>query len=58
MEYKNTWHVEHRVTPALEQYAKEQEEKGVVSEDWVCHTLAESPFFPGWEEKWHREQGF
>jgi hypothetical protein len=58
MEYKNTWHTEHRVKPALEDYAKEQVAKGIVEEDWATHTLEESPFFPGWEEKWHREQGF
>ncbi|KAF1962017.1 hypothetical protein CC80DRAFT_401576 [Byssothecium circinans] len=58
MEYKNTWHVEHVVKPALEQYAKEQVEKGWVPADWDVHTLDESPWYPGWEEKWHRDQGF
>ncbi|KIW02114.1 uncharacterized protein PV09_06605 [Verruconis gallopava] len=58
MKYKNTWHVEHVVKPALAQWAKEQEEKGVVQKDWKVQTLDESPFFPGWEEKWRRQQGF
>lgn len=58
MEYKNTWHTEHVVIPALEQYAQEQVDKGIVPKDWEPHTLEESPWFPGWEEKWHREQGF
>ncbi|PVI06376.1 hypothetical protein DM02DRAFT_667625 [Periconia macrospinosa] len=58
MEYKNTWHVEHVVKPALEEYAKEQVDKGWVEKDWEVHTLHESPWFPKWEEKWHREQGF
>ncbi|KAF2787758.1 hypothetical protein K505DRAFT_342680 [Melanomma pulvis-pyrius CBS 109.77] len=58
MEYKNTWHTEHVVIPALEEYSKEQVEKGIVPEGWEEHTLEESPWFPGWEEKWHREQGF
>jgi hypothetical protein len=58
MEYKNTWHTEHVVIPALEAFAKEQVETGVVPEDWDVHTLEESPWFPGWEEKWHRQQGF
>ncbi|KAF2426599.1 hypothetical protein EJ08DRAFT_699895 [Tothia fuscella] len=58
MDYKGTWHVEHCVIPALEEYEKEQIEKGMVERDWECRTLEESPFFPGWEEKWHREQGF
>ena len=58
MEYKNTWHVEHVVIPALENFAKEQVENGTVPQDWEVRTLDESPWFPGWEEKWHREQGF
>ncbi|ORY15177.1 hypothetical protein BCR34DRAFT_191115 [Clohesyomyces aquaticus] len=58
MEYKNTWHTEHIVIPELEKYAKEQVEKGVVPKNWDPHTLEESPWFPGWGEKWHREQGF
>ncbi|KAF2027602.1 hypothetical protein EK21DRAFT_71608 [Setomelanomma holmii] len=58
MEYKNTWHVEHVVKPALERFHKEQVEKGLVPEDWAPHTLEESPWYPGWEEKWHRQQGF
>jgi hypothetical protein len=64
MEYKNTWHVEHVCIPELEEYAKEQVAKGLVKpetaaeETWNVTTLAESPYFPGWEEKWHRQQGF
>lgn len=58
MEYKSTWHTEHVVIPALEEHEKEQVEKGMMEKDWEPHTLEESPFFPGWEEKWHRLQGF
>lgn len=58
MAYKNTWHTEHVVKPALEQWAKEQVENGWVPADWEPHTLDDSPYFPGWEEKWHRQQGF
>ena len=58
MEYKNTWHVEHVCIPVMEEYAREQVEKGLVVKDWEVATLAESPWFPGWEEKWHRQQGF
>ncbi|KAL9124327.1 MAG: hypothetical protein Q9217_006336 [Psora testacea] len=58
MEYKNTWHVEHVALPALDQWSKEQEEKGLVEKDWEVETLDESPYFPAWEEKWHRQQGF
>lgn len=58
MDYKNTWHVEHVVLPALEEWTKEQEENGVIEKDWTVTTLEESPFYRGWEEKWHRQQGF
>lgn len=58
MRYKSTWHTEHAVVPALEGFAAEQVQKGVVPEDWEPHTLEESPFYPGWREKWHRQQGF
>lgn len=58
MKYKNTWHVEHVVVPTLEQYRRDQEAEGTVERNWKAHTLDESPFFPGWQEKWSREQGF
>ena len=58
MEYKNTWHTEHVTIPAMDAFQKEQVEKGIVPEDWEVHTLEESPWFPGWEEKWHKQQGF
>lgn len=58
MEYKSTWHTEHVAIPALEEYEMEQIEKGIMAKDWEPHTLDESPFYPGWEEKWHRQQGF
>ncbi|KAG6902067.1 hypothetical protein C0995_004765 [Termitomyces sp. Mi166 len=49
MKYKGTWHVEHKVLPALDQWALEQEEKGWVPKDWKERTLDEDPFFPGWD---------
>jgi hypothetical protein len=58
MTYKNTWHVEHVVLPALEKYAEEQRCKGIVETEWEPRTLDEAPWFPGWEEMWHAEQGF
>jgi Protein of unknown function (DUF3445) len=58
MEYKATWHVEHVVVPACEAWAKEQVELGVVEEGWEEATLDESPFFDGWEAKWHAQQGY
>ena len=57
MEYKSTWHVEHVVAPALEEWAREQRGDGRGDKEWEVHTLEESPFFPGWEEKWLRMQG-
>ncbi|KAI9792506.1 MAG: hypothetical protein M1835_007791 [Candelina submexicana] len=58
MEYKGTWHVEHVVKPALEEWEREQVENGVVESGWEVRTLDESPWFPGWEEKWRGRQGF
>jgi len=64
MEYKNTWHVEHVCVPELEKYAEEQVMKGLVvpcnpnEESWTVETLKECPYYPGWEDKWHRQQGF
>lgn len=58
MEYKSTWHVEHVVLPALEEWAREQEADGLTERGWEVRTLEEAPWFPGWEEKWHRRQGF
>jgi len=58
MQYKGTWHTEHVVLPALEEWSKEQEDAGVVEKDWEPRTLDQSPFFPGWEESWHEAQGF
>ena len=58
MAYKNTWHTEHVVKPALERWAKEQVERGWVPEGWEPHTLDDSPYFPGWEEKWRGQQGY
>ncbi|KIK63722.1 hypothetical protein GYMLUDRAFT_40781 [Collybiopsis luxurians FD-317 M1] len=50
LEYKGTWHVEHKVIPALEEWSREQEEKGWVPKNWEVRTLDEDPYFPGWEE--------
>ncbi|KAI9930014.1 hypothetical protein ASPWEDRAFT_281329 [Aspergillus wentii DTO 134E9] len=58
MEYKSTWHVEHVVLPSLEEWAKEQEETGLIEKDWEVATLEDSPWFKNWEDKWHRQQGF
>ena len=58
MRYKGTWHVKHVVLPAVEMWSEEQVARGVVEEGWEVRTLEESPWFPGWEEKWRGQQGF
>ncbi|KAF8418905.1 hypothetical protein L210DRAFT_3426616 [Boletus edulis BED1] len=50
LEYKDTRHVEHKVIPALKEWAKEQEEIGLVPKDWIERTLNEDPFYPGWKD--------
>ncbi|KAG6816735.1 hypothetical protein H0H87_003435 [Tephrocybe sp. NHM501043] len=50
LKYKGTWHVEHKVLPALDEWAMEQEKKGVVPKDWEERTLDDDPFFPGWDK--------
>jgi hypothetical protein len=50
--YKGTFHVEHVAVPALDKWATEQEEKGLVPKDWNVRTLDQDPFFPGWQTKW------
>ncbi|KAF8842564.1 hypothetical protein BDN67DRAFT_899178 [Paxillus ammoniavirescens] len=49
IEYKGTWHIEHKVIPALKEWVKEQEETGLVPTDWKERTLDEDPFYPGWK---------
>lgn len=50
LEYKGTWHIEHKVIPALREWAKEQEDNGWIPKDWREKTLNEDPFYPGWEK--------
>jgi hypothetical protein len=58
LKYKSTWHIEHIVKPLMAQYEREQIEAGLVPETGQQHTLEEAPFFPGWEKKWRKQQGF
>ncbi|KAJ5462830.1 hypothetical protein N7475_007774 [Penicillium sp. IBT 31633x] len=58
MDYKSVWHVQHVVFPKLKEWAAEQKENGLVPKDWEVATLDDSPWFKGWQEKWHRQQGF
>ncbi|KAJ5726082.1 uncharacterized protein N7483_007439 [Penicillium malachiteum] len=52
LKYKSTWHVEHVIKPTLVEYERYQKENGLMNKNWEPETLAESPFFPGWEDKW------
>lgn len=52
LKYKGVWHVEHVAKPTLEAYERFQIETGMIEKDWTHQTLAEAPFFPGWERKW------
>jgi hypothetical protein len=56
--YKCVEHVRQVAMGALETWAKEQVEVGTVPKDWEVCTLDESPFYPGWEDKWREKQGF
>lgn len=56
--YKTLDHVKNVTIEACRLWAAEQVEKGLVPEDWEVRTVDESPFFPGWEKKWHAQQGF
>jgi len=58
MGYKGMGNVEHVVVPALEEMERKQKEKGIVDEKWEAQTLQQYPWFPGWEDKWQKEQGF
>ncbi|KAG6854946.1 hypothetical protein C0991_009769 [Blastosporella zonata] len=49
-EYKSTYHVEHKLLPALDKWAKEQEDKGWVPRGWQERTLNEDPYYPGWDK--------
>jgi hypothetical protein len=55
--YKCVDHVRSLAVETLGMWAREQVEKGMVPEDWEVGTLEQSPFFPGWEDKWRRQQG-
>ncbi|KAG6907794.1 hypothetical protein DXG01_007333 [Tephrocybe rancida] len=50
-EYKSTYHIEHKLLPALDMWAEEQEDKGWVPKGWKERTLDESPYYPGWEDR-------
>lgn len=51
-------HIRPTVLKALEDWKNEQIETGLIPSDWEEATLAESPFYPGWEERWRAKLGF
>lgn len=55
--YKCDGNVRRVAMEALGRWADEQVERGIVEADWEVGTLEDSPFFPGWREKWLRRQG-
>lgn len=44
------------VLDSLKSWAEEQVKGGVVQPNWEVATLAETPFYPGWEERWLAKQ--
>jgi len=42
--------------PLLREFERHQMETGLMEADWEHRTLEENPFFPGWREKWTRQQ--
>lgn len=50
-EYKGWKHLEHKLIPALDKWAKEQVVRGLVPEGWEERTLDENPFYPRWNEE-------
>ncbi|CAP65706.1 uncharacterized protein PODANS_7_880 [Podospora anserina S mat+] len=57
IDYKSDRNVKNVALEALKGWADEQVKEGVVPGDWDVSTLEQSPFYPGWEEKWKRKQG-
>ncbi|KAK4224246.1 hypothetical protein QBC38DRAFT_485938 [Podospora fimiseda] len=55
--YKCDGNVRRVAMDALREWSEEQVRKGIVPRDWEVGTLDQSPFYPGWEEKWLRRQG-
>lgn len=55
--YKCDGNVRRVAMEALKVWAEEQVRDGVVPADWEVATLDESPFYPGWEERWKTRQG-
>ncbi|KAF5009258.1 hypothetical protein FDECE_4551 [Fusarium decemcellulare] len=50
-------HIRPAILNALQEWKREQVEKGMIVPDWKEETLLESPFYPGWEERWRQKIG-
>ncbi|KAH6952448.1 hypothetical protein BKA56DRAFT_443588, partial [Ilyonectria sp. MPI-CAGE-AT-0026] len=51
-------HIRKIVLDSLMEWKSEQIKNGTIVPDWVEETLPESPFYPGWEERWRQKLGF
>ncbi len=51
-------HIRPGILEALQKWKEEQIASGAIDREWVEETLAESPFYPGWEERWRQRIGF
>lgn len=51
-------HIRPLVLENLKKWGEEQVQDGVIPAGWEDETLAESPFYPGWEERWRKRIGF
>ncbi|KAE8151691.1 hypothetical protein BDV25DRAFT_171261 [Aspergillus avenaceus] len=51
-------HLRETVIDALCEWEGYQIGKGMMSQGWEVGTLAESPFYPGWEGRWRGRVGF
>ncbi|KAL3952162.1 alpha-1,2-mannosyltransferase [Purpureocillium lilacinum] len=56
LQYKKTAPLAHMLHPLLQEFERHQMETGLMEADWEHRTLEENPFFPGWREKWTRQQ--
>lgn len=54
-EYKGWGCLEHKLLPALNQWAEYQVAKGMIPKGWEERTLEDQPFYPGWRGKYKYE---
>ncbi|KAJ4256924.1 hypothetical protein NW762_009020 [Fusarium torreyae] len=51
-------HIREPVLDALQEWKKEQVERGEIVADWKEETLTESPYYRGWEARWRSRLRF